>query len=61
MTEVMKQRDYEEKALIYAEKYGILNHTLKGNTMVYIEEFNEKEIYYVEVNLENMKEKRRIK
>lgn len=54
--------NYEDKALLYAEKYGIFTYEVNGNTMKYTEEFNENKgkpsVYQAEVNLDTMKEKR---
>ena len=51
--------DYEQKALLYAEKYGIIDYEVNGNIMTYIEVFgNEK--YLCRVNLDEMVETRGI-
>ena len=50
------------KAISYAEKYGILEYKLIGNSMVYYaNHLNERATYKVTVNLETMKEKSREK
>ena len=49
--------DYEQKALLYAERYGIIDYEVNGNIMTYIEVFgNEK--YLCKVNLDEMVETR---
>lgn len=51
--------DYDEKALIYAERYGIIDYKVSTNTMTYTETFpSEGSIYEVSVNLTTMKESR---
>lgn len=53
---------YEEKALLYAEKYGIVDYEVKGNQMIYFESFPlENTIYKAVVNLDTMQEKRMVK
>jgi hypothetical protein len=50
---------YEEKALQYAEKHGIVSYENDGNIMVYKESFPvEGTTYVVSVNLDTMKETR---
>jgi hypothetical protein len=41
----------------YCEKFGIIEYTIKGNTMRYYENFHEG-TYKCELNLTTMKEKR---
>ena len=50
------------KATLYAEKYGILEYKIFGKSMVYYTNYlNERITYKVTVNLEKMKEKSREK
>lgn len=54
-----KQIDYEHRALLYAEKYGIIDYTVKNNIMTYTESFLlENRSIQAEVNLDTNKEKR---
>lgn len=54
-----KQIEYEHRALLYAEKYGIIDYTVKNNIMTYTESFLlENRIIQAEVNLDTNKEKR---
>ena len=49
------------KAILYAEKYGILDYKVIGKTMVYYANYlNENTTYKVTVNLVTMKEKSRL-
>ena len=53
---------YEEKALRFAEKYGIIEYDVIDKEMKYVEIFGQgdnKEIYESTVNLETMSEQRR--
>lgn len=51
--------DYEEKAIRYAEKYGIVEFTVNENAMTYTESFPlEGKIYDVSVDLDVMTESR---
>ena len=51
--------DFDEKALIYAEKYGIVDYEINANIMTYTETFPlEGSTYTVNVNLITMEEKR---
>jgi hypothetical protein len=50
---------YEQKALIYAEKYGIIEYRVKGSKMMYKEVFPTEGTYQVVVNLDTMKEEKR--
>ena len=51
----------ENKATLYAEKYGILEYKLVGKSMVYYaNHFSERITYKVTVNLVTMKEKSRL-
>ena len=48
------------KAISYAEKYGVLEYKIVGKSMVYYANYlNERITYKVTVNLETMKEKSR--
>jgi len=49
--------NYEQIALKFAEKYGIINYTVKGNTMTYYEQFTEGS-YKANVNLDTLQETR---
>ena len=50
------------KAILYAEKYGVLEYKLIGKSMVYYaNHLSERATYKVTVNLEKMKEKSREK
>ena len=50
----------ENQAILYAEKYGVLEYRLIGKTMVYYaNHLNERTTYKVTVNLETMTEKSR--
>lgn len=54
-----KQIEYEHRALLYAEKYGIIDYTVKNNIMTYTESFLlENRIIQTEVNLDTIKEKK---
>lgn len=51
----------ENKATLYAEKYGILEYKIVDKNMVYYSNhFNERITYKVTVNLVTMKEKSRL-
>lgn len=53
--------DYEQKALLYAEKYGIIEYNVNGNIMEYYEiigGYASDSIYDVKYNLDTMKEDR---
>lgn len=56
--------DYENKALQFAERYGIINYNVKGHTMIYYETFyycdNKKQVYKAMVDLRSMKESRKL-
>lgn len=49
--------NYDQLALEYAEKYGIINYKVINNEMVYYEYFPS-ETYKAIVNLDTMKESR---
>lgn len=52
--------NYHHKALLYAEKYGIVEYTVMDNTMVYYESFPlEQATYKAIVNLDTMQEQRK--
>ena len=52
----------ENKATLYAEKYGILEYTIINKNMVYYaNHLSERATYKVTVNLETMKENSRKK
>lgn len=56
--------DYDQKALIYAEKYGVISYSVEGNSMTYYEEalesFEQLAAYKATVNLDTMKESREL-
>ena len=52
-------KDYEHKALCYAEEYGIIEYHIKGNEMIYYTSFPmERKTYKAVVNLDTMFEVR---
>lgn len=54
--------DYEEKAIQFAEKYGIIDYSVTGNVMTYTESFLlEAKTYEARVDLDTMKETRTAK
>lgn len=56
---MIAQNNYEDKAILYAEKYGIIEFKVKGNEMIYYTSFPlERMTYKAVVNLDEMKEKR---
>ena len=55
----LKVNEYDQRALRYAERYGIVTYRIRGNEMTYTETFNvEGCTYDVSVNLDTMREKR---
>lgn len=57
----MAQNPFKEKAIQYAEKYGIVDYTLKENIMTYTELFPlENCRYIVHVDVNTQKEKNRV-
>ena len=50
--------DYDQKALLFAEKYGVVEYEVHGQFMHYIERFPA-ETYECVVDLETMKEIRK--
>lgn len=50
--------EYQRKALLYAEKHGIVEYEIKNNKMHYMEEFTSSR-YKVIVNLDTMLEIRK--
>jgi hypothetical protein len=57
-------KDYENKAIIYAEKYGIIEYTVNGNKMTYYANYpaylsESRRTYKIVVNLDTMKEESR--
>jgi hypothetical protein len=50
---------YEHKALLYAEKYGIIDYVVDGDKMVYYEVWG-KDKYECTVDLDVMKEARKL-
>jgi hypothetical protein len=56
----MSNKDYDNKALLYAEKYGIPAYEQEGNEMTYWETFTMEGMRYkATVNLDTMKETRK--
>lgn len=53
----MINEKYEELAIKYAEKYGVIDFRYSGRIMTYFESFSEGK-YRVEVDLENFEENR---
>lgn len=52
--------DYKNKALKYAEKYGIIDYEIKENLMIYYVNYSlENRKYKCTVNLNTMKETRK--
>lgn len=56
--------NYEQKAVLYAEKYGIVSYKVEGNEMIYFEEATESveqiAVYKAVVNLDTMRELRNL-
>ena len=52
-------KDYNQKAIEYAERYGIIKYKVTKNEMVYREEIKREGIYKATVNLDTMKETRK--
>jgi len=52
-------KGYEEKAVKYAERYGIINYKVLHNMMVYREKVKNEGIYKAVVNLDTMEERRK--
>jgi hypothetical protein len=51
--------NYNDRALLYSEKYGIVNYRVNKNNMIYYESFQlERNTYKCIVNLDTMKEQR---
>lgn len=61
---------YEDRALAYAERYGIITYRVKGNTMIFNQNYRNSEVingkwmskpctYQEVVNLDTMKSTRR--
>lgn len=57
---MIKMTKWEEKALLFAEKYGIVEYDVIGDKMIYFERFLEGEwiTYKATVDLKTMKETR---
>lgn len=51
-------KNYEHEALLFAEKYGIVDYEVVGNEMIYKEYFSS-ETWQGTVNLDTMKETRK--
>lgn len=55
----MLNNNYSQQALLYAEKYGIVNYKIKNNKMVYYENFRMEYITYrCVIDLRTFKEER---
>lgn len=55
----MKGREYyENKAVSYAERYGIIEYRVSKNEMIYYQTYPTGGTYDVRVNLDTMKETR---
>lgn len=52
--------NYEQKAIEFAEKYGIVDFTVEGNQMYYSENVSGEGVYKSKVNLDTMKETRKL-
>ncbi|HLO11544.1 MAG TPA: hypothetical protein VK190_04745 [Pseudoneobacillus sp.] len=50
---------YERQALMYAERYGIVEYEVKGAKMIYNEIFRNEPSYEVTINLDTFQELRR--
>jgi hypothetical protein len=50
--------DYELNALLYAEKYGIIDYKVKGSKMTYYETYPNEGTFKAVVDLKTMKETR---
>lgn len=57
MTNLIQNNNYENKALLYAEKYGIFKYSVEKNIMTYEESFSG-DTYVAKVDLKTMKETR---
>lgn len=59
---MVNEVDYENKALLYAEKYGVIEYTVDDNKMTYFEEVNEGQgiiaVYVSNIDLDTMNEVR---
>jgi hypothetical protein len=51
--------NYEHNALLYAEKYGIIEYNVNGDQMVYYEVWG-RDKYECKVDLNTMKETRKL-
>lgn len=51
--------NYEKKALLYAEKYGVIEYEVKENKMIFTERFVSEGEFICVVNLDTMKETRK--
>lgn len=59
----MAGKSYEDKAIEYCEKYGIIQYKISNGTLVYYANYpaylgSKKRTYKVTVDLDNMEEKR---
>lgn len=53
-------QDYEHKALLFAEKYGVVDYKVVGSEIIYREHFPlENAVYEARVNLDTMEEIRK--
>ena len=53
------EKDYEQTALLLAERYGIIKYEVKENIMIYEEEIKREGTYEGRINLDTLKEKRK--
>jgi hypothetical protein len=53
--------NYEHKALLFAEKYGIIKYEVKDHYMIFEESFPTEGTYICRVNLKTMSEERKLK
>lgn len=52
-------KDYDYKALRYAEIYGIIEYRVEGNKMIYTESYPNEGTFEHKVNLDEWEEKKR--
>lgn len=52
--------NYNDLALAYAERYGIIDYKVNGNTMTYQEHFPSEGTYEAVLNLDTRKEVRKL-
>lgn len=59
--EVVGTNGYEFKALLYAERFGIIEYKVERNKMIYFEVFSKDTVYKAIVDLDKLMEEKRIK